>query len=154
MLGIPEAELVAMEVLSRNAVDYLLIGGYAMRFYGSRRYAEDVDILANNSTENVRKLFETIRTVLGYTPNFTADELMLPRKRISLAPHGPALDILTSVDGLDFETAHSKRESVIENGIPISVVSKEDLLFIKRSAAARDEKRRREEQADIAFLES
>ena len=125
-----------------------------MRFYGRRRRARDLDVLTNNSIENARKLYEAIRAILGYTPTLTIDELSQPCKKIALAARGPALDILTSVDGLNFGTAYNKRVSVVENGIEISVVSRDDLLFIKRTAVAKDPKRRKKEQADINFLES
>jgi hypothetical protein len=140
--------------LNQNAVEYLLIGGYAMRFYGRRRPAKDVDVLTNNSIENAGKLFEAIQAVLGYTPTLRMDELTQPCKKLSLVNWGPDLDILTSVDGLDFGTAYGKRELAVQNGVTIPIVSKQDLLFIKRTAAARDERRRKKEQADIQFLES
>src|SRR5712691_10779298 len=55
-LGIPRDELAVMKTLSWNQVEYLLIGGYAMRFYGSLRPAADVDLLIHNSPENAHRL--------------------------------------------------------------------------------------------------
>jgi hypothetical protein len=83
-------------------VEYLLIGGYAMRFYGAPRRPKDVDLLTNNAPENAGRLFPIIRDLLGYIPQFTASELAEPHKKLDLEPHGYLLDILTSVDGLDF----------------------------------------------------
>lgn len=112
-LGIPEEELDALRALNRNEVEYLLIGGYAMRFFGRRRRTKDVDVLTNNSIENTRKLFDAVREILGYTPRL-----------------------------------------VVENDVAISVVSKQDLLIIKRNAVARHPKRGNKEHADIDFIEA
>lgn len=153
-LRIPRNELAAIKTLNQNQVEYLLIGGYAMRFYGALPCPKDVDLLTNNSPENAGRLFDIIRDLLGYTPRFTVSELADPRKKLDLTPHGYLLDILTSVDGLDFETAFRKGEVAFQRGIAVPVAAKEHLLFIKRTAAARDESRREKELRDIEFLES
>jgi len=150
----PKDELDAVAKLNQNAVEYLLIGGYAMRFFGKRRVAKDVDVLTNNSTENADRLYEAIRAVLGFTPRLTVAELREPSKQIKLGARGPDLDIRTSVDGLTFDAAYQRRIRTVERGIEIDIVSKDDLLFIKRIAIANDPKRQRKEQSDIKFLES
>jgi predicted nucleotidyltransferase len=152
-LAIPDNELRALDVLNRQAVKYLLIGGLAMRFYGASREVQDVDLLTETSPINAERLFRAIEKLVGHPPVFSAEDLARPRKKVNLRSDGYDLDILTSVDGLEFDAAYQNREAAVERSVVVPVVSKEDLLFIKR-CAAKDEKRRAKELADISFLES
>jgi len=125
-----------------------------MRFWGRRRQTEDVDLLANNSPKNAERLYEAIRIILGYTPAFTAHSLAQPSKQVRLGAWGPDLDILTSMKGLKFEVAYARREIIQEGGVPVSVISKKHLLFIKRAEARTASNRLKKATDDIEFLES
>jgi hypothetical protein len=156
-LGISTDGVAVFKTLNQNQVEYLLIGGYAMRFYGATRVTRDLDLLVHNSAENARRLFESIQLLLNdlpYSPGFTANDLTKPCKKFMLQRHEYKLDILTSVNDLDFATAYREQEVAFQRGITIPVAAKEHLLFIKRTAVASDESRREKELPDIAFLES
>lgn len=73
-----------LEKMNSSGVRYLLIGGFAVKFYGCRETAEDVDLLIDNSPENAQKLYPIILDSLGYQPNFQLDELSLERKQLKM----------------------------------------------------------------------
>jgi hypothetical protein len=125
-----------------------------MRFYGAQRPTTDVDLLVGRSPENARRLFRAIEKLLGHAPGFTQAQLEEPRKNVYFGRDGYRLDILTSVDGLDFKVAHQSRQHALEKRLAIPVVSKSDLVFIKKAAVAGDERRRIKEGKDIEFLEA
>ena len=152
-LAIPDNELRALDVLNREAVKYLLIGSLAMRFYGASREVRDVDLLTETSPINAERLLRAIEELVGHPLVFSAEDLARSRKKVNLRNDGYDLDILTSVDGLEFDAAYQNRETAVEGSVVVPVVSKDDLLFIKRRAA-KDEKRCAKELADISFLES
>jgi hypothetical protein len=153
-LGIPIAELDVLKAFNRSAVAYLLIGGYAMRWYGAGRPTIDVDLLASPALENARRLVLAIERVLGHAPGFSAKALAESEKQVRFAGDGYRLSILTSVPGLDFGAAYQERRHAHQGRIVIPVVSREHLVFIKRVAAASDPSRQNKELSDIAFLET
>lgn len=153
-IRIAHPELEALETLNSKNVEYLLVGGFALRFYGRRRRTNDVDLLTNNTKENAARLYKAIVVILGYKPSFGPSSLEQPMNIVRLGSFGPNVDILTSVEGLSFGTAYAKREIAHENGIIVPVASKKDLLFIKRIEAKKASKRFDKASADIAFLES
>jgi hypothetical protein len=53
---LPEDFRDFIQCLNSNNVDYLLIGGWAVGFYGYPRYTKDIDFLISNSQENIHKL--------------------------------------------------------------------------------------------------
>src|SRR5262245_1504876 len=123
-LCIPRDEFEAITTLYQNAVEYLLIGGYALRFYGFIRPKKDVDLLIHNSPENARRAFASLQSLMTYVPmklSFTENDLTKPCLRLDLRKCGYALDILTSVAGLDFATAYRNQETASQSGIAIPV---------------------------------
>lgn len=126
-----------------------------MRFYGAQRPVTiDVDLIVGRSPENVLRLFRTIEKLLGHAPDFTQVQLEKPRQQVRFGGDGYWLDILTSVDGLDFEVAYQRRQHALEKRLVIPIASRSDLASIKKAAAAGDERRRIKEQKDIEFLEA
>jgi len=43
-------------LLSRNRVDYVIVGGYAVAFHGFVRATKDIDVLFRNTPENIERL--------------------------------------------------------------------------------------------------
>jgi hypothetical protein len=50
-----------VEVLDRNQVEYVLIGGYAAQLYGARRPTYDIDITPSTTIENLNRLATALR---------------------------------------------------------------------------------------------
>jgi hypothetical protein len=150
-LRIPEIQLKFLQKLIACGVRFVLIGGYALRFFGRKRPTGDIDILIDNYHENARKLRPLVADYLGYEPKFSVEDLLKPRQQLKTPDK--MIDILTSVDGLDFSAAFERREGKPEGEILLPIVSKVDLIFIKESAA-KDPKRRKKEIKDIKWLKS
>jgi hypothetical protein len=47
-----------IELLNKNDVHYLIIGGYAFSFYAQPRFTKDIDILIEQSRENAQKILD------------------------------------------------------------------------------------------------
>jgi len=153
-LGIPDAELEVLKALNRGDVAYLLIGGYAMRWYGAARQTIDVDLLASPTPDNARRLVRTVERALGHALGFSDETFAEPKKMVRFDGDGYRMSVLTSVDGLEFETAYGEREHARQGRVAIPVVSRRHLACIKRVAADADPSRRSIELGDIAFLEA
>ena len=106
--------------------------------------------MIDREPNNTRKAYPVIVRALGYQPKFQQNELCLARKQLKFP--NERVDILTSSDRIDFSLAWERRERSLENGVVIPVVSKRDLIEIKKEAAE-DLARREKEMNDIACLE-
>ena len=51
--------------LNRAGVEYLLVGGYAVNFYGYHRFTEDIDFWIAVSDENLERLLTAVRFFFG-----------------------------------------------------------------------------------------
>ena len=154
MLGIPDRELAALSEFNRSGVDYLLVGGFAVRYYGVNREAADVDLFVSAAPANAARLLGAIERIIGHPPDISVTQLSAPKKHVLFRQDGLELELLTSVPGLEFSDAFAGREQACQNGVEIPVVSKGDLLQIKRTVAEKDERRREKELQDISLLEN
>ena len=153
-LDLPQEEFGFVRDLLQANGRFLVIGGYATKFYGCRKSVKDLDILIDNSIENVRIIYPVIvksLDYLGHNPAFKESDLSLLRKQLKFP--GEKIDIITSSDRVNFDEAWDRRERSFESGILIPIVPIKDLIEIKNEAIAKDLSRREKELVDIACLE-
>jgi hypothetical protein len=129
-------------------VEFMVVGAYALAFHGFPRATGDIDLWIRRSDENAQRVW---RALIGFgAPLFDLkiDDLNTPdlALQIGLAPR--RIDILTSIDGVEFDEAWPTRQQVEIEGLTIYVIARAHLLQNKRAAG------RLKDQADIAWLES
>jgi hypothetical protein len=80
------------ELLNANAVEYLVVGGYALAAHGHPRYTGDIDFWVSHDPANIERLLKVLQAFgfgsLGLTAaDFDADtvvQLGHPPRRIDL----------------------------------------------------------------------
>ena len=123
-----------VRLLNDHEVEYLLIGGYAVNFYGYVRYTGDMDIWVALDPSNAKKLSATLQA-FGFSANKVSEEIFLDEKKVFQMGFPPfRIDILMGVSGIDFPTCYAKRVVEPIDGIPVNVLSLEDLKTNKRAS--------------------
>jgi len=123
-----------IELLNKNNVNYLLVGGYAVGYHSRPRYTEDIDILIEPSLENAKKIIHVLNK-FGFTGiSVSIEELIQPEKIIQLGLPPQRIDILTSIDGVNFNDAWERRIVDSFGDIPVFIISLKDLIKNKSSS--------------------
>ncbi|HET8760080.1 MAG TPA: hypothetical protein VFN94_03380 [Nitrospiria bacterium] len=145
-----------IHALNSTSTKYLVIGGYAVLYYGySNRQVDDLDIWVNNSQDNAERLISALQTLLQNNEPPSIERLVKPTPlKIDLRNSRYEVELLTMVKGVSFENAYSDRKVSSQDGENIDIVSIGDLLTIKRIAAQESATRLHKELKDIGFLES
>ncbi|MDR0646120.1 MAG: nucleotidyltransferase [Elusimicrobiota bacterium] len=136
-----------LSALREEKVKFLLVGAYAMAAQGYPRATMDIDIWIIASAENISAVMKALKRFGAPMHNISAEDFKSDDFvfQIGVAPR--RIDILTSIDGLDFVTAF-KNSCVVEvDGIAVNVLSKEDLIINKRASG------RTKDLADVEELE-
>jgi len=122
-----------LQLLKGNEVRFLVVGAYAMGAYGYPRATGDIDIWILTSGENSKKVFRALNEFGA--PLAQVNETAFAERdiifQIGVAPR--RIDIITSIDGVEFEKAWQNRIEVDIDGLNIPFISKQDLIKNKES---------------------
>ena len=144
MLGKDFREFVA--ALNARAVEYLVIGGYAVAYHGFPRYTKDLDVWVGRAAENITRLLKALEDFGFASMGLTARDFKDPATVIQLGHPPWRIDLLCGVGGLSFRKAFARRETVELDGTPVAFIHREDLVRAKRAAG------RHQDLADIENL--
>ena len=121
-----------LKLLNSNKVEYLLIGGYAVGYYGYPRPTGDMDIWIARTPDNAQRVVDALRE-FGFT---CSAELLLERKRVVRMGVPPfRLEILTTISGVDFPACYAERLQVVLDEIEVSLISLSHLKVNKKASA-------------------
>ena len=131
-----------------NEVRFLIIGGYALAVHGAPRYTGDLDAWIWLDRTNAERVVEALRqfgfgslglSVADFTTNDTVIQLGRPPHRI---------DLLTTIDGVSFDDAWTRRVQFTAGDLSVPCISREDLIANKSAVG------RPQDLADVERLKN
>ena len=128
------------QILNKNDVQYLIVGGTAVAFHGYFRWSQnsdgtqadkfDLDIWYNPTYDNYFKLLKALAELEQDVTEFLKEKTPNPRKsyfRFELEKF--TLDFLPKLKGIGkFKTSYEKRETTIVNKIEMLFIGIDELL--------------------------
>jgi len=134
-------------ILSEKKVKFLLVGAYAMAAHGYPRSTVDIDLWIMPDFENALLVLQSLEDFGAPIGDLSAKDLQKDGLIFQIGVAPCRIDILTSIDGLQFKDAFSRSEVTEIEGIPIHVLSIPDLIINKRATG------RTKDLADAEALE-
>jgi hypothetical protein len=123
-----------LQLLNDHEVEYLVVGGYAVNFYGYVRTTGDMDIWVAIHSENAKKLVTVLRA-FGLSAKNVREEMFLDAKKVFQLGIPPfRIDILMSLSGIDFTSCYAKRTVDSVDGVTVHMLSFEDLKTNKKAS--------------------
>jgi hypothetical protein len=119
-------------LLNQHKVKYLVIGGYAVVYYGYVRFTGDVDIWIEASEDNAKNLIEAI-DAYGFeveelkSRDFEKDIIMF-----SMGADLLKIEITNRISGIVFNDCYPQRRETELEGVPISFIGLDDLKKDKK----------------------
>src|SRR4051794_38232446 len=92
-----------------HGVKYLIVGGYAVSFHAQPRATKDIDLLIKCDPANAKATFAALASFGAPLDNVDEQDLANPDQFLRLGREPVAIDILSRIDGVDFETAWERR---------------------------------------------
>lgn len=132
--------------LRDEAVEFIVVGAYALAAHGYLRSTGDIDIWVRNTPENAQKIVRALKRFGAPLYGVKEEDFTTPDLIVQFGVVPCRIDIITAIDGVAFAEAWANRVVVQVDGLEIAVLSKTDLLKNK-TAAGRDK-----DQGDIAWL--
>jgi predicted nucleotidyltransferase len=140
-----------IKLLNKHDVKYVIVGGIAVIYHGYSRGTGDVDFFYENTDENVRRLYETLKEFWnGDIPSLDNPSNLQKENTIIQFGRPPnRIDLINEIDGVTFgEVWSESMEETIDSDSPISVklINIDQLLKNKRASD------RPKDEQDLRYL--
>ena len=137
-------ELLAL--FNAHKVKYVIVGGYALAFYGAPRATGDIDILVQPSRANSARILAALDQFGFRSVGLKASDFEKPDHVIQLGVPPVRVDILTSLTGISWSAAYKSRVKGYYGDVAVFYLGRRQFLVNKRAVA------RKKDQADIEAL--
>ncbi len=138
-----------LEYFIRYNVDFLLIGGYAVNYYGYMRTTGDMDLWIRPSEDNKIKVLSALED-LGVDPSdvkLLAKQDFTKRLIFSVGTPPVKVDFITHVHLVKFSDAFEQSHLIDMDGLSFRIVRYHDLITMKINTG------RIKDKADIEHLQ-
>ncbi|KAF0110319.1 MAG: hypothetical protein FD147_1704 [Chloroflexi bacterium] len=123
-----------IESLNTNDVQYLVIGGYAVAFHGVPRYTKVLDIWINPTVENAIRIISALKEFGFQSLGIQVGDLTTPAQTIQLGYPPERIDLITTIDGVEFSECYQKGIKFEDSGVTINVIDLENLIKNKKAS--------------------
>ena len=123
-----------VELLEKNNVEYLIVGGYAVGFHGHPRFTGDLDIWLKVSSANASNILLSVNQFGFASLGLTTQDFLTPENIVQLGYPPLRIDLLTDIDGVSFDECYPNRQEVIQDGFKYNFISYNDLLKNKKAS--------------------
>jgi len=135
-----------LKLLNSHAVEFLLIGGYAVGIHGYPRGTADLDVWIASTPVNAQRIVDALRDFGFNTPELNPSLFLDPDKVVRIGVPPLRIDILTTIAGVSFGDCFGRREVVSVGDVQIPVISLPDLKANKQATG------RSQDLADLEHL--
>ena len=123
-----------LSAFNAHHVKYLIVGGYAVSLHAQPRATKDLDLLIQADPTNAESAYAALRSFGAPLESIAMEDFADPRKFVRFGHPPVAVDILSGIEGVDFDAAWDRRvEATIDpmTGQQAYFISREDLIASK-----------------------
>ncbi len=135
-----------LELFNAKGVEYMIVGSYALAYYGAPRYTGDIDVFVHRTEMNAKRIIGALEDFGFVFPNLTWDDFFKDDTVVQLGVPPVRIDILTFLSGMDWDAAAIHKVPDEIDGVPVFVIGKEDYIANKKASG------RAKDLADIEAL--
>lgn len=128
-------------------VRFLIVGGYAVAYYGHPRYTKDLDVWVEAEADNAHRLLRALHDFGFGALDLQIDDFLEPDQVIQLGYPPLRIDLLTSLSGVSFDTCYPNRQLLDIEGVEVPFIGLDDLKTNKRESG------RHQDLADLENLD-
>lgn len=133
MIRLPKDFSEFLKLLNSKQIEYLLIGGWAVGYYGYPRATGDMDIWVSTTKENAVKVTQVFKE-FGFDVPELSTEIFTKENQVTRIGVPPLrIEVITTISGVTFEECFPNRKTVLLDDVKINLISLEDL---KKNKAA------------------
>ncbi|MBI2801612.1 MAG: hypothetical protein HYX63_15300 [Gammaproteobacteria bacterium] len=136
-----------VELLNSNKVEYLVVGAHALAVHGRPRFTGDLDLWIRPKRDNIENVLLALNEFGFASVGLTVEDFLAPQAVIQLGYPPGRIDLLTAIDGAEFDPCYRRRIDVEIAGLSLPVIGLDDFKANKRATG------RLKDLADLEDLE-
>jgi len=136
-----------LSALNAHEVEYLVVGAHALAAHGHIRATKDLEVWVRPSADNAERVLRALAEFGAPLQDLRADDLSEPGVIFQIGVPPVRIDVITEIDGVDFESAWAERLESTLGDLPVHVISRRDLIRNKKASG------RLQDLADVERLE-
>ncbi len=136
-----------LAALFAAGAEFLLVGAHALAVHGVPRATGDLDLWIRPTPENAARVFEALVSFGAPVAEICIADLHTPDLVFQIGLPPCRIDLLTSIPGVEFDSAWQNRVEIPVAGLIVPCLSRQDFVRNKRAAG------RPRDIADVAMLE-
>lgn len=115
-------------------VRFIVVGAHAVIHHTQPRYTKDLDVWIDATDDNALRAHRALAAFGAPLAGVSPADLSRPSMVLQIGIEPNRIDVIMGLEGLDFDEAHGRSVETTYGGIPIRVLSLEDLIAAKRRA--------------------
>jgi hypothetical protein len=135
-----------LKLFNAHDVQYLIVGGYALAYYGAPRYTGDIDIFVKSDSNNASLILKALSDFGFGSAGLKLEDFTNTDNIIQLGYPPVRVDIMTSISGVTWEDAYSSREEGKCGDVTVYFIGLDQYIQNKRATG------RKKDLADLEAL--
>ena len=123
-----------MKLLNSHRVEYLLIGGYAVGYYGYPRATADMDLWVGIHQNNAEKLVAALREFGFNVPQLSVNLFLKAEQIVRMGVPPLRIELLTTISGVRFENCYSERIIDVIDDVEVHIINLKHLKQNKQAS--------------------
>ncbi len=119
--------------LNAAHAEFLIIGGYALAVHGVPRFTKDLDIWIRATPANAQKVWQALDAFGAPFGDLTLNDLATPGIVFQMGLPPNRIDIITTIDGVEFSEAWEQKLSSTYGDQPVMVIGLNELIRNKEA---------------------
>lgn len=136
-----------LSAFNAQGVEYIVVGAHALAAHGHVRATKDLDIWVRPSRDNAPKVLRALVEFGAPLQDLSEEDLTTPGTVFQIGVPPLRIDLLTAIDGVEFEAAWPDRVQVTLGDASVPVLSRHHLIANKKASG------RLQDLADVERLE-
>lgn len=135
-----------LELFNAHDVQYLIVGGYALAYFGAPRYTGDIDIFVKSDSKNASLILKALSNFGFGSAGLKLEDFTNTDNIIQLGYPPVRVDIMTSISGVSWEDAYNSREKGKCGDVTVYFIGLDQYIQNKRASG------RKKDLADLEAL--
>jgi hypothetical protein len=119
--------------LNAAGAEFLVVGGYALAVHGTPRFTKDLDIWVRADERNAQRVWKALESFGAPLGELALADLSAPGIVFQMGLPPNRIDLLTGIDGVEFEEAWRNRVTSAYGDQPVTVLGRSELIRNKEA---------------------